>query len=214
MVSREPVTHIYRSDLLAGLPGVEHGFGTRHTPQWPTPHWSSEAATVKQIHSSTVRLVSAAGVAGEADALVTRTPGLWLAVKTADCLPLLVVDLGQRQVAAIHAGWRGTADRIVEKTLTMMKADPTQLRVAIGPGIGACCFEVGPEVAARFGRTGRTCVDLAQTCFDQLCAFGIPARFISRSTACTRCEEADFHSFRRDHESAGRMFSAIRLVSQ
>lgn len=207
MVSLEPGLGLYRSDLLGELPGIEHGFGTRHTPHWP-----GLAATVKQIHSAEVRVVSSPGVAGEADALITREPGLWVAVKTADCLPLLVVDLGQRQVAAIHAGWRGVAGQIIQRTVEDMKAEPTNLRVAIGPGIGPCCFEVGAEVAARFGKSGRTCVDLAQACQDQLCALGVPARFISRATACTRCQESDFHSFRRDKESVDRMFSAIRLV--
>lgn len=207
MVSLEPGLGLYRSDLLAGISGLEHGFGTRHTPAWP-----GLAATVKQIHSATVHEVKGPGMAGEGDALITREPGLWIAVKTADCLPLLVVDLGQRQVAAIHAGWRGVAGHIIERTLERLKAEPTMLRVAIGPGIGACCFEVGPEVAAQFGRSGRTCIDLAQACRDQLCALGVPARFISQSSACTRCSETDFHSFRRDRESAGRMFSAIRWM--
>ncbi len=208
MVSRESGgLGLHHSSLLAEIPGVEHGFGTRHTPEWP-----GRAATVKQIHSTEVCEVSTIGVAGEADALITRTAGLWIAIKTADCLPLLVVDLSQRQVAAIHAGWRGVAGRIIDRTLERMKAEPTSLRVAIGPGIGPCCFEVGADVATQFGKSGRTCVDLAQACRDQFCALGVPARFISQSTACTRCGETDFHSFRRDRESAGRMFSAIRLV--
>lgn len=210
MVSREPRLGLYVSNLLAGLPGIEHGFGTRNTPDWP----GSPSAMVKQIHSCDVLAVDAAGIAGEGDALVTRTPGLWVAVKSADCLPLLLVDIAQRQVAAIHAGWRGVAGGIIARTIERMNSQAQDLRVAIGPGIGVCCFEVGAEVAERFGKNGRTCIDLTRECVAQLQAAGVEREAISIGSHCTRCNAADFHSFRRDKESAGRMYSAIRLTNK
>lgn len=209
MVSREPrLGGLYVSDLLAGVPGIEHGFGTRNTLDWP----EEPVAMVKQIHSCDVLAVDSEGIAGEGDALISRTPGLWIAVKSADCLPLLLVDVARRQVAAIHAGWRGVAGGIIARTIERLNSQAGDLRVAIGPGIGACCFEVGPEVAERFGKNDRTCVDLTQECVEQLQAAGLEREAISISAHCTRCNEADFHSFRRDKESAGRMYSAIRLA--
>lgn len=84
------------------------------------------------------------------DALITGQPGLLLAVQVADCLPILLVDPRRRVVAAVHAGWRGTAKRVTEKTVGRMQqefgSDPKTIVAAIGPGIHACCYQVGPEV--------------------------------------------------------------------
>jgi hypothetical protein len=89
-----------------------------------------------------------------ADASVTKIPGLLLTVQTADCVPLLLVDPKNRAVAAVHAGWRGTLARIVEKAVGRMQmqfgSQSADLLVAIGPAIGGCCYEVGTEVAAAF----------------------------------------------------------------
>jgi YfiH family protein len=88
------------------------------------------------------------------DALVTDQPGVLLSVRTADCLPVLLLDPRRRALAAIHAGWRSALGRIVEKTVGLMRAvfgsDPHQLLAALGPGIRACCYEVGEEVVAAF----------------------------------------------------------------
>jgi hypothetical protein len=88
------------------------------------------------------------------DALLTREPGVLLSVRTADCLPVLVLDPRHRAVAAIHAGWRSALGRIIEKTVGLMRAvfgsDPRHLLAALGPSIRACCYEVGEEVVAAF----------------------------------------------------------------
>lgn len=88
------------------------------------------------------------------DGMVTNTPGLLLAVQTADCLPIIVADGKRRAVGVFHAGWRGTVKRIVEKGVGEMRkhfgSDPRDLAVAIGPGIRDCCYEVGEEVRTRF----------------------------------------------------------------
>jgi hypothetical protein len=88
------------------------------------------------------------------DALVTDQPGVLLSVRTADCLPVLLLDPRRRAVAAIHAGWRSALGRIVEKTVGLMRAvfgsDPHHLLAALGPSIRACCYEVGEEVVAAF----------------------------------------------------------------
>ena len=114
-----------------------------------------DLVTARQIHSDLIHAVSkvqAHPLAG--DGLITRISGLLLAVLTADCLPIIVVDPKHKAVGAFHAGWRGTLKRIVEKGVGEMRrhfgSEPSQLKVAIGPGIRNCCYQVGPEVRDKF----------------------------------------------------------------
>jgi polyphenol oxidase len=114
--------------------------------------------TLRQIHSSVLAIASAAKPGRDrllkADGLMTEKPGLLLAVQTADCIPVLVADRKRRVVAAFHAGWRGTAKRIVENGIGRMRLEfgslPEDLVAAIGPGIGACCYSVGEDVFSSF----------------------------------------------------------------
>jgi YfiH family protein len=114
---------------------------------------------LRQIHSDIVHIVGAADLpqgeqALQGDALITREPGVLLTIQTADCIPILFADTRQRAVAAIHSGWRGTAQRIAEKTLGRMRMEfgtrPQDVIAALGPGIGGCCYEVGHEVVKEF----------------------------------------------------------------
>lgn len=111
--------------------------------------------TLRQIHSDLIHPVE--GVQDHplvGDGLITDVPGLLLAVQTADCLPVIVVDRKRRAVAVFHAGWRGTVKRIVEKGVGEMRrcfgSEPGNLVAAIGPGVQGCCYEVGEEVRTRF----------------------------------------------------------------
>jgi YfiH family protein len=111
--------------------------------------------SLKQFHSDVVcGFSSALDALCIGDASITNTPNLLLGVQTADCVPILLLDPKKRAVAAVHAGWRGTLQRIVEKTIGRMKMEfktnPSDLIAAIGPAIGGCCYEVGTEVAAAF----------------------------------------------------------------
>jgi YfiH family protein len=117
------------------------------------------AIGLRQIHSDIVRVVNSADAepsadAAKADALITNEPGLLLIVQVADCVPILLADKKRRAIAAIHSGWRGTLQRIAEKALGRMQMEfgtrPRDVIAALGPGIGQCCFEVGPEVAAEY----------------------------------------------------------------
>ena len=171
-----------------------------------------------QTHSDHVRQVGAAeaGVFAptlpDCDALITNEPGIGLVVFAADCTPILLQDPVHGAVAAVHAGWRGTAAAIVGKTVTAMVeafgSDPTQLRAAIGPCIGACCFETGADVpqAMRdaFGTAAdawiqkkdedRYHVDLKGLNAMLLRAMGV--RHLDISTACTACDPDRFWSHR------------------
>ena len=116
--------------------------------EWPL-------VTLRQIHSDLIHCVSGVPEAGlTGDGLITRTPGLLLAILTADCLPVILADTKRRAVGVFHAGWRGTVKRIVEKGVGEMQrwfgSRPGDLRAAIGPGVHACCYAVGPEVRSQF----------------------------------------------------------------
>jgi YfiH family protein len=215
---------VFRAEALDGLPWLEHGFGTRLSAGWPDviDLASSHLATAKQIHSDRVLVVKAPGPQGEGDALVSNRPGVGLTIRTADCLPILIADPGTRTVAAVHAGWRGVVSDIVSKTVhtlcTDFDSNPADLIVAIGTGIGGCCFEVGPEVAVQFASffpeldlTGRARIDLVETTCRQLRRDGVIPGQITTSALCTYCNPELFESYRRDREAAGRMVAMIGI---
>jgi len=111
--------------------------------------------TVRQIHSDLIHCVPEmpeAPLAG--DGLVTQTPGLLLAILTADCLPVILADTKRRAIGVFHAGWRGTVKRIAEKGVGEMQrwfgSRPRDIKAAIGPGVHGCCYSVGPEVRTQF----------------------------------------------------------------
>ncbi len=111
--------------------------------------------TLRQVHSDVIRFVDAppeSQLVG--DGLITSTPGLLLAIQTADCLPIILVDSKHRAVGVFHAGWRGTVKRIVEKGVGEMRrrfgSRPSDLKAVIGPGVHGCCYEVGAEVREKF----------------------------------------------------------------
>jgi hypothetical protein len=205
--------HVYRVLELDSLPWLVHGFGTRLAD---IPEQFPQLATLKQIHSATcVEAAGRQGILGQGDALLENTPGSVIAVKTADCLPILLVDERRQAVAAVHAGWRGTVAGVVPHAIALMGERfgtlPADLHAAIGPGIGVCCFEVGPEVAAQFGVQGRAPINLSDTNRRQLLDSGVTAERIYASNGCTRCQPEEFHSFRRDQEAAGRLYSFIGI---
>lgn len=205
---------VYRAEALSRFAWLEHGFGTRLSPGWPA---YARLATAKQVHSNHVLVFHAEGRHGEGDALISNEAGIGLAIRTADCLPILIADPKNRAVAAVHAGWRGVVCEVMAKAVEAMTqhfgSRPGDLVVAIGPGIGPCCFEVGPEVAVQFGLSGRTKVDLAETTRRQLRRNGVSAGQICSSGLCTYCDAKLFESYRRDREAAGRM-TAMILVKE
>ena len=207
--------HIYRVLELDQLSWLDHGFGTREVD---IPALHSQLATLKQVHSATCVIAGGrSGVLGIGDALLENTPGAAVAVRTADCIPILLVDEQKRAVAAVHAGWRGTAAQIVRRAVQSMAerfgTRPAAVHAAIGPGIGKCCYEVGPEVAAQFGGQGRMHLDLPGANREQLLAAGVTPQRIYASNLCTMCQPEEFHSYRRDREAAGRMYSFVAICA-
>jgi YfiH family protein len=203
---------VLQCELFGGWDWLDHGFSTRHSAGWLE---GTRLASLQQIHSGRVLTATGSGVQGEADALVTREQGLHVAVRTADCLPILLADPQKRAVAAIHAGWRGTVAGIAKSAVARLAIEygsrAEDVHAAIGPGIGVCCFEVGPEVASQFGQHGRVNIHLANEVARQLEDAGIPSRQIVASDACTMCGHDQFWSYRREGEKAGRMWSGVGL---
>lgn len=108
----------------------------------------------RQTHSTNVCYVDFAGEVPDTDAVITDKAGLCIAVKTADCIPVLLYDSRRHIIAAVHAGWRGTVGRIVEKTLLQMRSRAGDVSAIIGPGISLESFEVGDEVYEQFLQAG------------------------------------------------------------
>ncbi|HZT30826.1 MAG TPA: peptidoglycan editing factor PgeF [Bryobacteraceae bacterium] len=205
---------VYRARPLDAFAWLAHGFGTRGSAAFG----NGNLATLRQIHSSRCLVADGkAGCLGEGDALLEQRPGILVGVKTADCFPILLVDERRRAVAAVHAGWRGVAKGIVKAAIEQMarvfSTCPEDVHAAIGPGIGACCYEVGPEVAGRFGiqSCGPVKLDLADQIRTQLLQAGVAAERMYLAGLCTRCHPEEFHSYRRDAERAGRMYSVVGI---
>jgi polyphenol oxidase len=159
----------------------------------------------------------------EADALVARAAPDAVAVRVADCVPVLVGALDGSSCAAIHAGWRGIVAGVVAAALAELRATGArEFAAAIGPCIGACCFEVGADVAARIAAAScgasvvtraagdKAMVDLRSAVRAQLVAAGLEDANVEDVSGCTKCESESFFSFRRDGAAAGRQLGAIR----
>jgi polyphenol oxidase len=157
----------------------------------------------RQVHGVELREWTAPPQDGdppEVDGHLTREPGVGLLVQVADCLPVALAT--RDQVAMLHCGWRGLAGGIIGRALSRFDEPPA---AAIGPGIGKCCYEVGEEVAAAFGRTGETHLDLRAIAREQLADAGE----IQEVDLCTSCHPELFFSHRRDHGVTGRQAGVV-----
>jgi YfiH family protein len=249
-VKRQDQITFLHSGAIDRIPGIVHAFSTRRGERndfslgpanSPNPMVQINRARftaaisaagwpiikLKQVHSNIIVDVidtSAAGEAVEGDAAITELPGVMLGVLTADCVPILIADREARAVAAVHAGWRGTAAGIAEATVERLtekfQVDPWNLVAAIGPHIGPCCYEVGEDVAdqidiaaiVRMPEFSKPHIDLAAANVAQLMRSGIPEPQIEKSSLCTKCRDDLFHSFRRDGKTMGHMLSVIGIA--
>jgi polyphenol oxidase len=209
---------IYRCEAFEEFVWQQHGFGTRAA----NPRAD---VTLRQIHSSIV--LSAGGLKDrdrEGDALITDEIGKSIGVRTADCVPILLLDSKTHAVGVVHAGWRGTAAQIVMRAIEGMQSgfatNPGDVYAAIGPSIRACCYEVGEEVAGQFdaafrsgGGAGKAKVNLALANRAQLQGAGLWPGNIFDSELCTACLKAKFFSYRCDPLDSGRMTAAIQRLA-
>jgi hypothetical protein len=176
---------------------------------------------LRQVHGATVARAPWQEPP-EADAAVAGDAGQLLAIETADCLPVLLADPVGRRVAAVHAGWRGTAQHVVVAAVEALIARgsrPGDLLAGLGPAIGACCYQVGPEVRDALGpgqgahlrpdAEGRFRLDLRAANRQQLLEAGVSAARIQALEECTFCRAERYPSYRREGPGAGRMVSII-----
>jgi len=178
-------------------------------------------AAAGQVHGATAVEVTAPGLTPSCDALVTRVPGLVLAVTSADCLPILFVAPGA--VAAAHAGWRGIVAGVAEAALaTLCRAagvGPERVQVHLGPCIRDCCYVVGPEVARQFPAEsvreieGELRLSLPSAARVRLLDAGIPGASFADTGACTACEPHWYFSHRRDRGVTGRQWGLASVTS-
>ena len=205
-----------------GVHGTEPGIDARQTGlcgeslQIP----STSIMIPRQTHSTNVCRVDTFGEVADTDAVITDKAGLCIAVKTADCIPVLLFDQRQHRIGAIHAGWRGTVGRIVEKTLQQMQSRAEDLSAIIGPGISLESFEVGDEVYEQFLQAGFPMQRLAKR-YDKwhinlkeancwlLERNGITDILVSDIDTLTSTQ---FYSARRDTINTGRNINGIMIV--
>lgn len=154
----------------------------------------------RQVHSPTVHRAGGRGVAG--DGLWSDEPGQAMFAFSADCLPIAIARTdGVRTLAVLHAGWRGLSEGIVEAGVASV--GPGETAAVIGPAIGPCCYEVGPEVSERFDDdlTANRRLDLWTAAERALCRAGISR--VDRVDLCTHCHPDDFFSHRRSGRARG-----------
>jgi len=172
----------------------------------------SDIARVRQVHSTGIREVRPGEpgieVPVESDGILVTGPGVFGVVRTADCVPVVLVHPGKKAVAVVHAGWKGTCSRItgraVARLLEITAGDPGDLKAFAGPCIHACCYEVGTEVRDEFARAGHDIdrlmegrnLDLVKANLQQAVELGV--RDISSSGFCTLCHPDLFYSYRRN----------------
>lgn len=203
-----------RSPLLDTRTGVAHGFELPGTVP-PVPFWRP-----RQVHGPTVLAVrSPSSPAIPGDGAVASSGDCAAAVVTADCVPVLLAADGGRVVAALHAGWRGLAEGVLEEGLAVLAAlaPAAPVWAALGPAAGGCCYEVGPEVLAALvpastritpTRDSHARLDLRGAVLDRLLALGLQAAAIDLIGPCTICTPP-WPSYRREGTRAGRILSWI-----
>ncbi|MBR7184482.1 MAG: peptidoglycan editing factor PgeF [Clostridia bacterium] len=196
----------------------------------------AEVISLPQIHSADVRVVGEndRGLGcqrpadGSCDGYVTTSRGVTVGVKTADCVPILLADETAGIIAALHAGWRGTAAGIARegvRKMVALGAHPSRIKAAIGPAIGPCCYAVGEDFLAAVSafpcadlclphitrRAGQNFADLSAMNTDILLAEGLLPAQIDTAGLCTCCDTEHFYSHRASHGLRGTMMAVIAL---
>lgn len=192
--------------------------------------------TVKQVHGTDILVIDEPNedyshfLGIEGDAIITNQPGVMIGVCVADCVPILLLDQEKRIIAAVHAGWQGTAARLASKTVAGMRSlfecNPATLQAFIGPSIRKCCYEVDAPVRQAFSQSGipwesfaeqsgdnRWHLDLSTANRDLLLESGLSSARIQSSDMCVCCLRELFFSYRRDGGETGRQMGFIMLNS-
>ncbi|HOP39533.1 MAG TPA: peptidoglycan editing factor PgeF [Geobacteraceae bacterium] len=196
--------------------------------------WLENLVTVTQVHGTDLLVLDEPNQDFshfqklECDGIITNQPWVMIGVCVADCVPVLLLDPARKVIAALHAGWKGTAQGIVKKGVAAMvrlfECDPDNILAAIGPAIGACCYEVDAPVAEEFRKNGLTFESFAEESspgkwrlnlvaanHHQLLQAGLLEKNLETSSYCVSCEKDLFFSYRRDNGETGRQMGFIML---
>jgi YfiH family protein len=239
MTTEEKAESYFRSQVLSST-DVKHAFLGRfkNLGELSTAtvdifgHRADDIITINQVHGNSVMLLEkplkdqAYYKTLEADAMVTALYNVPIAIRSADCLPILFYDEKSFTMGAAHAGWRSTLAEVAVKTIEAMQtefgSDPKDIKAAFGPYIGPCCYTVEPYLMKRFAKAGlnincfiisdnSTRLDLARANRDQLIDAGLKSENISTKAPCTSCDLERYYSFRAEGESTGRELSIIMM---
>ncbi len=229
------VSQILTVPQLERIPFLRHGFGDLTWGEKDLRQFADglgfKSLFLNQVHSDVIHFIDEVPQQKlRGDAAVTRLTGLLLVIKTADCLPIVLVEEKKRVVAAVHCGWKGTSQRVLEKVVLGMQerygANPAAILAAFGPCIGRSCYEVGEDVRRAFaeydfpaslfrpvtGRRGKYLFDLLLANRLQLLKLSVKAKNIFSLDICTHCDPK-YPSYRRDGDECGRMLTFIGLTS-
>ncbi|WP_028842854.1 peptidoglycan editing factor PgeF [Thermodesulfovibrio yellowstonii] len=180
-----------------------------------------------QKHTDNIQILNNYTEPVIADAVITDKRNLFIAIKTADCLPVLIFDPINKVIGAVHAGWRGTARGILKKTINKMLeiygCKPKNLLLAFGPYIKGCCYEVGDEVIEEMKEenpeekyilriNGKKHIDIGVANFIQALSLGIKKENIWFSKNCTCCNHNEYASYRFHGKNAGRQYGIIGML--
>ncbi|UCC38870.1 MAG: peptidoglycan editing factor PgeF [Candidatus Aminicenantes bacterium] len=218
---------------LENISFLIQGFGTERWKEEDfkrRPEWKNfRLLFLDQIHSDVIQSIDEIPRGNlKGDAMVTSLSSLFLIIRTADCLPALIVSQSPKVIAAVHCGRRGTCKRVVQRAIHRMidhyGCDPSVLLVALGPLIGSRCYEVGEDVLMSFEKDGHSTesfqnhpthegkylFDLKEANISQMLNLGIKKDNIFSVDICTHCHR-DFASYRRDKDKASRVLSFIGM---
>ncbi len=184
-----------------------------------------------QTHSNNISIIETNQTLGwekhndainDCDALITNQKNILIGVLTADCVPILLFDKTKEIIAAIHAGWKGSRDEILLKTVQKMSevfgSNPKDIYAVVAPSIGSCCYEVGSDVAKNFSddvkqnmQNEKYMLDLKMENYNQLINAGLQKENIEVSDRCTSCGNDRFFSYRKEQGCSGRFLSFIGM---
>jgi YfiH family protein len=199
---------------LAAWVGDDRAAVDENWGRWRVSHPGLTPACLKQVHGKRVRIIDRNynGAREPADGMVTAAPGIALCIFSADCVPVLLADMGRGVVGALHAGWRGTLANIAAAgigTMVERGARPEFIEAGLGPSIGVCCFEVDSQLADQFAvtlpasrryirpsRSGKNYIDLRPVIRDQLTVAGLVSDRVSVVGPCTKCTSDVYFSRR------------------
>lgn len=213
-------------------PGVIAGFSSRNYDNTRREEFLQELSLqsknlvmVKQVHEDVVAVVDRPDPAlleTHADGLMTRTPGLVLGIRTADCVPVFFWDPVRKVAGIAHGGWKGIKKGIIHRMLKIFEGQfgtqPKDLCIGIGPSIRQCCYEVGKEFLGYFPGfyhakdSAKGHLDLAGAIQSQLVKRGVPVDQIDDSELCTVCENERFFSYRVEQQTKERILSVISIL--